>query len=131
VINSIASVDARMLEMVPRTQEDRAFMATAHERGGSAIYAPGGAALAGPVAGGEQIVYADADLERIVPRKIHMDYTGNYNRFDIFQLSVHGAQRATIALTDRAEALPELEKPRLLEQRPESDISAEPSAQGR
>lgn len=89
VISSIAAIDDTMVERLPATDEDRAHLVQTRTRGGSAIYAPGGAVLAGPLPGGEAIAYADADIERIVPRKIVHDYAGDYNRFDIFQLMVN------------------------------------------
>lgn len=88
VISSIAGIGSDMLERLPATDDDREHLRTAARRGGSAIYAPGGTILAGPLPGGDGIVYADADLGRIVPRKIVHDYAGDYNRFDIFQLLV-------------------------------------------
>jgi hypothetical protein len=89
VISSIGAVSEAMRERLPAFDDDRAHLAEAATKGGSAIYAPGGAILAGPMAGGEGIIYADADLGRIVPRKIVHDYSGDYHRFDIFQLVVN------------------------------------------
>jgi nitrilase len=89
VVNSIGAVSPEMEERLPATDEDRAHMRESAGRGGTAIYAPGGRVLAGPLGGGEEILYADADIGRIVPRKIVHDYAGDYNRFDIFQLAVN------------------------------------------
>lgn len=89
VISSIAAIDEVMVERLPANDEDRAHLVNARTRGGTAIYAPGGAVLAGPLPGGEAIAYADAEIEKIVPRKIVHDYAGDYNRFDIFQLMVN------------------------------------------
>ena len=89
VINTIGAVDEPMVERLPLTDADRDHIRASATRGGSAIYAPGGRVAAGPLSGGEEILYADADLARIVPRKIVHDYAGDYNRFDIFELTVH------------------------------------------
>jgi aliphatic nitrilase len=89
VVNVIGAVSDAMIERLPSSEEDRAHVTDAAKRGGSAIYAPGGRVVAGPLPGGEGILYADADLARIVPRKIVHDYAGDYNRFDIFELSVN------------------------------------------
>lgn len=89
VISSIAAIDDTMIERLPATDEDLSHLIQTRARGGTAIYAPGGAVLAGPLPGGEAIAYADAEIERIVPRKIVHDYAGDYNRFDIFQLMVN------------------------------------------
>jgi nitrilase len=94
VVNVIGAVSDAMIERLPSTDEDRAHVADAAKRGGSAIYAPGGKIVAGPLAGGEGILYADADVARIVPRKIVHDYAGDYNRFDIFELSVNAGPAA-------------------------------------
>jgi aliphatic nitrilase len=88
-VNVIGAVSDAMIERLPSSEEDRAHVTDAATRGGSAIYAPGGRVAAGPLPGGEGILYADADLARIVPRKIVHDYAGDYNRFDIFELSVN------------------------------------------
>jgi nitrilase len=89
VISSIGAVDDAMRERLPATDDDREHLAETATKGGTTIYAPGGAPIAGPLGGGEGIVYADADLGKIVPRKIVHDYAGDYNRFDIFQLVVN------------------------------------------
>jgi aliphatic nitrilase len=89
VISSIGAVSDAMRERLPATDPDREHIANAATRGGSAVYAPGGSLIAGPLPGGEGIAYAEADLGRIVPRKIVHDYAGDYNRFDIFQLVVN------------------------------------------
>jgi aliphatic nitrilase len=94
VVNAIGAVSPEMEERLPATDEDRTHIREAAGRGGSTIYAPGGRVLAGPLGGGEDILYADADIGRIVPRKIVHDYAGDYQRFDIFQLAVNVAPAA-------------------------------------
>ncbi len=89
VISAVSGVDDAMLERLPATDADRAQLEDARARGGSTIYAPGGAVLAGPAPGGDTLLTAEADLGQIVPRKIVHDYAGDYNRFDIFQLVVN------------------------------------------
>jgi aliphatic nitrilase len=89
VISSVGAIDDAMRERLPATDDDRRHLAEVASRGGTAIYAPGGAHLTGPLPGGEAIAYADAELSGIVPRKIIHDYAGDYNRFDIFQLVVN------------------------------------------
>jgi len=94
VISSIAGISPTMEARLPATDDDREHLRSAATRGGTAIYAPGGAVLAGPLPGGDGIAYADADFGRIVPRKIVHDYAGDYNRFDIFQLVVNTSPAA-------------------------------------
>ncbi len=54
--------------------------------GGSAIIAPGGRYLAGPIFGKETIVSAEIDLADISVNKWFFDGTGHYARPDVFQL---------------------------------------------
>ena len=105
VVNALGAVSEQMIERLAVTDADRAYLHEAAERGGSAIYEPGGQVVAGPMAGGEGILYADADLARIVPRKIVHDYAGDYNRFDIFQLTVNVAPAAAPIRTDAGDVL--------------------------
>jgi nitrilase len=89
VISSIGAVSDEMQERLPVTDHDREHLTDVAGKGGTAVYAPGGRPLAGPLPGGEAIAYADADLNVIVPRTIVHDHAGDYNRFDIFQLVVN------------------------------------------
>ena len=57
-------------------------------RGGSAIIAPDGALLAGPVLDEEAILTADLDLAQIAAESLTLDVTGHYHRPDIFELRV-------------------------------------------
>lgn len=56
--------------------------------GRSVIVAPGGGILAGPLEGGEGIITAEIDLDRIIEEKHSLDVAGHYARPDIFQLEV-------------------------------------------
>jgi predicted amidohydrolase len=56
--------------------------------GRSVIVAPGGGILAGPLEGGEGIVSAEIDLDRVIEEKHSLDVAGHYARPDIFQLEV-------------------------------------------
>jgi nitrilase len=101
VLNVLGAVTPDMETRLPATDDDRAHLRAAAQRGGTAIYAPGGRLLAGPLPGGEDILYGDADLGQIVPRKIVHDYAADYNRFDIFQLAVNvGSANPPIRLSD-------------------------------
>ncbi len=54
----------------------------------SGVIGPDGRVVGTPLIDDEGIVYADVDLSRCIqPRQMH-DITGNYNRFDIFDLRV-------------------------------------------
>jgi nitrilase len=56
--------------------------------GGSAIIAPDGTLLAGPVFNEETIVTAELDLSRIVEEAMVLDITGHYSRPDIFDVKM-------------------------------------------
>jgi len=65
------------------------------ERGGSAIIAPDGRYLAGPVFDEEAILYATLDLQEIEKESMTMDVSGHYARPDVFQLKVTVSDRST------------------------------------
>lgn len=58
-------------------------------RGGSAIVAPLGDYLAGPLFGQEGILVADLDLALVAQGKFDFDVTGHYARPDVFRLLVN------------------------------------------
>lgn len=89
----------------------------------SGIIGPDGRLVGSPLIDDEGIVYADIDLSRCIqPRQMH-DITGNYNRFDVFDLRIDRrprdaanfrdeARMEPLDLTDRAEAPhPDREEP--------------------
>jgi nitrilase len=59
-------------------------------RGGSAILAPDGSYLAGPLYGEEGILYAELDPSRLLEERQRFDAAGHYNRPDVFDLRVGG-----------------------------------------
>jgi nitrilase len=58
-------------------------------RGGSAILAPDGSYLAGPLYDEEGILYAELDPTALLAERQRFDPVGHYNRPDVFRLSVH------------------------------------------
>ena len=58
------------------------------EQGGSAIIAPDGSYLAGPVFDQETILHATLDLTEIDRECMTLDVTGHYSRSDIFRFNV-------------------------------------------
>lgn len=75
-VAEVAAGDARIEKML-----------TAHPTA-SMVLGPDGQLIAGPLMGGEGIVYADVDLGLEVIAKQAHDIVGTYQRADIFQLSV-------------------------------------------
>ncbi|MEK6322685.1 MAG: carbon-nitrogen hydrolase family protein [Acidobacteriota bacterium] len=59
-------------------------------KGGSAIIAPDGSLLAGPVFDEEVILTADLDLSRVAEESLALDVTGHYSRPDIFEVKLSG-----------------------------------------
>jgi nitrilase len=57
-------------------------------RGGSAIYSPMGACLAGPLFDREGILYADLDMGEVVRGRFDFDVAGHYARPDVFKFEV-------------------------------------------
>lgn len=91
VISACGVFDDACLDAMGLTAEQKAAMPC---RGGhSGILAPDGSYIAGPVDDTPQIVYGDADLEKVLEGKLSHDLTGHYNRFDVFTLQVHTARR--------------------------------------
>lgn len=73
------------LPPVPEKAKDPdAFMI----RGGSAIIAPNGRYLAGPVFDEETVVVADCDLAEITRESLTLDVSGHYSRPDVFEFRV-------------------------------------------
>jgi nitrilase len=58
-------------------------------RGGSAILAPDGTYVAGPVYDEERILVAELDPQRLYEERQRFDPAGHYNRPDVFRLRVH------------------------------------------
>ena len=59
------------------------------QRGGSAIIAPDGRYLAGPVFDEETILTATLDLNEIIKEQMTLDITGHYSRPDVFNFSIN------------------------------------------
>jgi len=63
-------------------------------RGGSAIVAPDGNVLAGPIFDEETILTADLDFSAITRESLTLDVTGHYARPDVFDLRLKSAKLA-------------------------------------
>jgi len=57
-------------------------------RGGSAVIAPDGSYLAGPVYERATTIYADLDLNRVREERMTLDVTGHYHRPDVFAFEI-------------------------------------------
>jgi len=74
----------------PELAADPEYLA---QNGGSAVIAPDGRYLAGPVFNDETIVCAEIDLDEIDQERMTLDTTGHYARPDVFNLTVNRARR--------------------------------------
>ncbi len=92
VLNACATISDEMRERLPYTEEDRAFLDNAENGGGSSIIGANSMVLAGPMSGAEEgLLVADIDLEDCIRAKLVHDYSGHYNRPDVFTLTVNTA----------------------------------------
>jgi nitrilase len=80
-------------------------------RGNSAIIAPGGDIIAGPLTGEEGIVTAEIDAEVARAGRQQFDPVGHYSRSDVLRLTVDATPRAAVTF-----------------RRDDADVSARPSA---
>ena len=92
-VGSILRVGDMPAELPPRPERGRdpeAFMI----RGGSAIIAPNGRYLAGPVYDEETVLVAECDLSEITRESLTLDVSGHYSRPDVFEFRVRRARDA-------------------------------------
>jgi aliphatic nitrilase len=87
VISATGVISDEIKHALCRNETDLSSLAV--DGGHSSIINPRGQFLAGPSAGGECILYADADLAESIDAKTQQDVVGHYNRFDIFDLRVN------------------------------------------
>ncbi len=70
-------------------------------RGHSAIVAPGGQVIAGPVSDHEEILFAEIDPENVAAARREFDPVGHYARPDVFHLTVDTRPRTPVTFSDR------------------------------
>jgi nitrilase len=73
-------------------------------RGGSAIVAPDGSYLAGPLWDEEGILYADLDPQLMYEERQRFDPAGHYSRPDVLQLKIRSARGAARSSSRRPSA---------------------------
>ncbi|MBI4246119.1 MAG: carbon-nitrogen hydrolase family protein [Candidatus Rokubacteria bacterium] len=91
VISACGTVDEEMIRALEAGPESEKFLRNPDCCGGSVIVAPNSRVIAGPLGAEEGILYAECRLELEVLMKLRHDFTGHYNRPDIFQLRVNRA----------------------------------------
>ena len=91
VISACGTVDERMIEMLQAGPAAEKFLRNPDCCGGSLIVDPIARVIAGPLGPEEGILYADCDLDLGIQMKLRHDFSGHYNRPDIFQLHINRA----------------------------------------
>ena len=89
VISACGTVDEAMIGMLADNPEHEKYLRDPNIAGGSVIVSPDMKAVAGPMGNEEGILYADMDLETGVRMKLRHDFSGHYNRPDVFRLHVN------------------------------------------
>ena len=89
VINSGGIVSDEAIELYGASDADRAHLETLKSLGSASIIGPSGNIVAGPMGPGEGILYADVDLNDVLTVKMHHDFAGHYNRFDVFNVTIN------------------------------------------
>jgi aliphatic nitrilase len=106
VLNACGTISDEMRERLPYTEDDRAFLSDPENGGGSSIIGADSLVLAGPMSGAEEgLLVADLDLEDCVKAKLVHDYSGHYNRPDVFTLTVNTSVPVYVE-ADRRRELP-------------------------
>ena len=89
VLNACGTVSPEMLAELPYAEGDREFLEEPSHAGGSSIIGADSMVIAGPMSGDEEgLLVADVDLVDCVRAKLVHDYSGHYNRADVFSLTV-------------------------------------------
>jgi nitrilase len=89
VLNACGIVSPEMLAELPYAEGDRDFLENVDHGGGSSIIGADSMVVAGPLPGDEKgLLVADVDLADCIRAKLVHDYSGHYNRADVFSLTV-------------------------------------------
>jgi aliphatic nitrilase len=89
VLNACGIVSPEMRAELPYAEGDREFLEDPEKAGGSTIVGADSMVIAGPMPGDrEGLLVADVDLADCVRAKLVHDYSGHYNRADVFTLHV-------------------------------------------
>lgn len=107
VVNAVGMVDDRLIQMLEDTLPDPNEIRRV--AGGSSIVDPRGRVIAGPLPLGEEdILTADLDLARPIRAKLSHDFTGHYQRFDVFELHLRRRPLRPLVLDEEPPADPPL-----------------------
>ncbi|MGH2856740.1 MAG: carbon-nitrogen hydrolase family protein [Solirubrobacteraceae bacterium] len=97
VVNAVGIIDDGFLALMGEAIADPAELR--RRTGGSSIVDPAGRVIAGPLdAGQEGVLVADLHLGLAVRAKLSHDFTGHYNRFDVFELRLRRTPRPALVI---------------------------------
>lgn len=109
VLSACATISDEIAARIAYTDEDRAFLADRSNGGGSSIVGADTFLIAGPMDGAEEgLLVADVDLRDCIRAKTVHDYSGHYNRADVFTLLVDRRVPALFEEVVDRRAAPEL-----------------------
>lgn len=89
VVAACGTVDDQTIDRLELTRDQQDVIRNPDFCGGSVIVNPMSQVVAGPLGAGEEILYADCDLELGIRMKLRHDFAGHYNRADVFQLQLN------------------------------------------
>ncbi|MBW3560238.1 MAG: carbon-nitrogen hydrolase family protein [Proteobacteria bacterium] len=94
--DSVPEPDPVARELLETIPPERIFL----KDGGSAVVAPDGSYVAGPVYRDARTVRADLDLSRVGPGRMYLDSSGHYARPDVFERRVDTRPRLGVNFTN-------------------------------
>ncbi len=108
VVNAAGAIDEenlRAMEVNVDELSDNIFEIA----GGSFIIAPSGEIIAGPSLSGEEILCCEINLNDIILEKMFHDFSGHYNRSDVFSLKVNNSIKPTMVEIDNSAEMGDIE----------------------
>lgn len=100
VISAAGTIDERAIETMELDGALAENVTPSACSGGSVIVSPSRRVLAGPLENEEGILYAELPLEETIAGKLIHDFSGHYNRPDLFQLHVNRGPDEILLETD-------------------------------
>ena len=97
-IVSCSTISPEIIDAVAGDDDEARAMLGRRNSAFSGIFGPDGRLLTEPLVDEEGIVYAEVDLARCIqPKQMH-DIVGHYNRFDVFELTVHARRQQAVRI---------------------------------
>lgn len=108
VVAACGTVDDQTIDKLELTRDQEDVIRNPDFCGGSVIVNPMSQVVAGPIGAGEELLYADCDLELGIRMKLRHDFAGHYNRADVFQLQLNRNPGGLIGGTTPASEQPSI-----------------------